>query len=61
MDTVVTLAVVAGAFAYLARRAWRAVSGRSCGCGADPAKGGCPAASSMARDLAAIAREAGPR
>lgn len=61
MDTVVTIVVVAAAVAYLARRAWRAVSGRSCGCGAGPTKGGCPASSSMARDLAAIAREASPR
>lgn len=61
MDTIVALLLVAAASAYLGRRAWRALSGRTCGCGAEGSKGGCPAASSMAQELAAIARESGPR
>lgn len=61
MDLVVALLLVAAACAYLGWRAWRALSGRSCGCGAQRAKGGCPAASSMARDLAAIVRESAQR
>ncbi len=61
MDTLVALLLVAAACAYLGWRAWRALSGRACGCGARAAKGGCPAASSMARDLAAIARGATER
>jgi hypothetical protein len=61
IETVVVVAVVLGAAAFLARRAWRLFAprgGAGCGCGPKP---GCPAAESVAEDLREAARRAARR
>jgi hypothetical protein len=54
MDLLVTLAVVAVAAAFLARRAWRTFvprAGAGVGCGCAGAKAGCPATSDAVRRM----------
>ena len=59
IEGLLVAAIVGAAALYLGRRAWAALSGRSCGCGRKPGGQGCPAASLAHADLERLAREAG--